>query len=182
MKEKILAKAISGDKKAFAKIYNELFDGLWRYIMSRIGDKDITSDITSESFIALYENIKNIDESRAVKSYLYQIAKSKMTKHYKKEKSQPLSAYDLDWVEIKDDFSDSKDKRETREQNRVHVEKILAELPDNYCEVLRLRFLSELKISEVAEILDKTESNIKVIQHRALKKAKELISKGDIEL
>jgi RNA polymerase sigma-70 factor (ECF subfamily) len=170
MNKQILKKALKGDKKSFEKLYREYFDGLWRYVYSRIKLKDITSDIVSESFIALYENVKSIKHYKAVKSYLYKIAKNKLIKYYSREKTVNLSEFDLDRFEIQ-----QKETSKTQNKLIIKLEEILKKLPENYEEVLRLRFLANLKIKEVAKILDKTENNVKVMQNRAIKKAKTLI-------
>jgi RNA polymerase sigma-70 factor (ECF subfamily) len=171
MNEKILKKALTGDKKAFGQLYNEYFDPLWRYVYSRIKNKEITSDIVSESFIALYENIKSIKYSKATKSYLYKIAKNKLIKFYSEEKTILLSEFSEDRIEIKKNT-----KRKISEKLIIKLEEILKKIPGNYEEVLRLRFLAGLKIREVAEILNKSEGNIKVLQNRAIKKAQALVN------
>ena len=170
MDEKLLKKVISGDKKAFSMLYQILFDALWAYVYSRIKNKDITSDIVSDSFISFYENAKNIKYTRAVKSYLYRIAKNKMIKYYKREKTLLLSEFDLDRVIVED-----RSEKKPPAKLILRLEKVLSKLPANYEDVLRLRFLSELKIKEVAELLGKSENNVKVTQNRAIKKAKKLV-------
>ena len=173
MDKKTLESAMAGDKKAFSKVYKEYFDGLWRYIYSRTKNKEVASDIVSESFIALYENIKNIRYARAIKSYLYRIAKNKMTKFFFEERSLSLSEFDLDRVEIKD-----REYTKRAEGLVVRLEEVLSRLPKRYEDVLRLRFLAGLKIREVAEVLGVSEGNVKVLQNRAIKKAQILV--GDL--
>lgn len=173
MKEDILKKLIKGDRAAFAKFYNEHFDALWRYTYSRIKCKETSSDIISDSFISLYENIKNIKHHKAIKSYLYRIVRNKMIKYYKRQKTVTLDESKLDRIELSDKSDESISDGKRRKKLSIQLEKILTRLPKNYEEVLRLRFLADLKIKEVAKILDKSENNVKVIQNRAIKKAKE---------
>lgn len=185
MDEKTLAKALSGDKKAFSLVYQHYFDDLWRWVYSRIKNKDITSDIISDSFIALYENITNIKHPKALKSYLYKITKNKMIAFYRSEKPINLSAFDLDRLQVSGNQvagnSDNNNSKvvleETSKNFEVKLEDILKKLPEAYEEVLRMRFIAGMKIREVAEILGKNEGNIKVIQNRAIKKSKELVFK-----
>jgi RNA polymerase sigma-70 factor (ECF subfamily) len=47
-------------------------------------------------------------------------------------------------------------------------------LQENYRQVLELRFLFKYSVKETAEIMKTTEANIKVMQHRALKKAQSI--------
>jgi RNA polymerase sigma-70 factor (ECF subfamily) len=167
--EDILKKAISGDKKSFETIYNEYFNLIWLYIFSRIKDREQASDIVSDSFISLYENIKFIKFPKAVKSYLFKIVKNKLIKYYSREKTVSLTDFDLDRLNI-NNITNSISKDSSK--SFLKIEAILAKLPKVYEEVLRLRFLSGLKIKEAAEVLNKSENNIKVIQNRAIKKAR----------
>ncbi len=51
-------------------------------------------------------------------------------------------------------------------------------LPDNYREVIVLRFANNLTITEIAEIIGENENAVSVRIHRALKKLKELLTHG----
>lgn len=171
MNVKVLKNVLKGDKDAFAKLYDEFFTPLWRYVYARTSSRSVTSDIVSDSFTSLYENRKSIKYAKAVKNYLYKIARNKIFQYYKREKTIQLSEFETDRLE-----KPERSKKENSKEVLKNVEKVLKNLPENYSEVLRLRFISGLKIREVAELLDKTESNIKVIQHRAVKKAQKLFS------
>jgi len=172
--EDILKKAILGDNKSFEIIYNEYFKLIWLYVLSRIKDREQASDIVSDSFISLYENIKFVKYPKAVKSYLFRIVKNKLIKYYSREKTIPLSDFDLDRINL-----GNTSRKSSNKSNKLilKMENILRRLPKIYEEVLRLRFLSGLKIKEAAEILNKSENNIKVIQNRAIKKAKVIVYK-----
>lgn len=176
MDEKTLKKALKGDRNGFEQVYREYFDGLWRYVFSRIRNREIASDIVSDSFIALFENIKNIKYPKALKSYLYKIAKNRMIKFYSEEKPRSITDFELDRLTF--DKSEVEKESNHEHQNtgsKIKLEEVLKNLPENYSEVLRLRFLSGLKVKEVAEILEESEGNVKVLQNRAIKRSKEII-------
>ncbi len=182
MTEKTLKAAIDGNKDAFKDIYEALFDNLWKYTRSRCANSEIASDITAESFAALFENIENIKYTKAVKTYLYRICQNKLKHWYKREKSVSFENTSLDEVIADQDslfekqelIERTKQKNQNNKKVTLKVEEILKNLPESYEEVLRLRFLAKLKIKETAEIMDTSEGNIKVMQHRALKKAKKI--------
>ena len=52
----------------------------------------------------------------------------------------------------------------------------MQEIKEEYREVIIFRFINELSIKEIAEILDKTKGNVRVLVYRALKALKELLS------
>ncbi|MBN1618461.1 RNA polymerase sigma factor [Candidatus Dojkabacteria bacterium] len=182
----IYTQAIKGDKEAFETIYVELYDGLWRYVYSRIKNPDFSSDIVSESFIALFENLRNIQNVKAIKSYLYKIAINKMNAFYANNQTVPNLLFDADDILVAND-TDIEDadgyfqrmESATSKQKSIKLEAILSKLPARYQEVLRLRFLSNLSIKEVSDVMDISEGNVKVLQNRAIKKAKEIINSNE---
>ncbi|MCG2698380.1 hypothetical protein L6307_04840, partial [Candidatus Parcubacteria bacterium] len=52
----------------------------------------------------------------------------------------------------------------------------LQELKDEYREAIVMRFVNELSISEIADILDKPKGNVRVLIYRAMKSLKELVN------
>ena len=48
-------------------------------------------------------------------------------------------------------------------------------------DVLTLRYFADLKIVQVAEVLGKTESSVKMISYRALHQLKKMYERGDVE-
>ena len=49
------------------------------------------------------------------------------------------------------------------------------QLGDKYREVLTLRFAAELSVAQIASVLGRTESSVKVLQHRGLMKLRGLM-------
>jgi RNA polymerase sigma-70 factor (ECF subfamily) len=169
-------------EKSLRDIYTLHFKSLWAFVYSRLRQKEVAEDIVADSFVALSVNFENIKDKNAIKSYLFRICINKMNQHYAREKTVNVSPAYLDHVAGVNSHRQSEDRKPQEERDNFDrelqslktVESILDQLPEKYEKVLRLRFLSGLKLKEVAEILDITVNNVKVIQHRALKKAKEL--------
>ncbi len=55
------------------------------------------------------------------------------------------------------------------------IESKLLELKDEYQEVIILRYVDELSISEISEIMEKPKGNVRVLLHRSLKALRELL-------
>ena len=51
------------------------------------------------------------------------------------------------------------------------VRALLADLPERYAEILRLRFLESRSLKDTARAMDISVGNAKVLQHRALQRA-----------
>ena len=61
-----------------------------------------------------------------------------------------------------------------QEQTAARARALLARLPENYRTVLSHRLLEGLSVAETARCMGTSEANVKVLQHRALKRAAEL--------
>ena len=55
------------------------------------------------------------------------------------------------------------------------------QLQANYQEVIILRFINQMSHAEVAEIMNTTESHVRVLQYRALHKMREIVAEVDNE-
>ena len=61
-----------------------------------------------------------------------------------------------------------------QEQTAARARALLARLPENYRTVLSHRVLEGLSVAETARRMGTSEANVKILQHRALKRAAEL--------
>ena len=64
-------------------------------------------------------------------------------------------------------------------ETQLTIEEVFAlvdELPEAQREVNRLRFGAGLNVAETAEALDKRQSNVKVLQHKGVKRLRELLA------
>src|SRR3989338_1308443 len=67
-------------------------------------------------------------------------------------------------------------KIETKAEMK-NIELVLRKMKDEYREVIILKFIEELSISEIAKILDKSKGAVRVLLHRALKVVRDLLAK-----
>ena len=55
--ESLVQRAKQGDQKAFARLYEENFDRVYRYVALRIGDKIEAEDMTQQVFVKALQSI-----------------------------------------------------------------------------------------------------------------------------
>ncbi|MBI4779125.1 RNA polymerase sigma factor [Candidatus Falkowbacteria bacterium] len=105
----------------------------------------------------------------------YKIARNLIIDHYRKNKDKEIVSLDGDnGIEVIDEKQSASRVMELKTDLLV-LETKLPELKDEYREVIILRFVNELSIKEVAEILDKSKGNVRVLIFRALKALRELL-------
>lgn len=68
----------SGNKKAFAEIYERYWGLMFHHVLKMIGDKDETKDLVQEIFTNLWLNIEQIESETNIAAYLYVSARNKV--------------------------------------------------------------------------------------------------------
>lgn len=159
------------DQHALTALYRKYVDSVYKFIYYRTGNREEAEDLTSETFIKMMKSLKSFSFDSTFKTWLLGIAKHTVLDYFRKyykNRTIPLENFlniDLGTLDKPQEIDKSKIER---------LSHLLKKLPKNYRDVLELRFLRGYSIKETALELDKTISNIKVMQYRALQKAREL--------
>ncbi len=168
--KQLVQKAKSGDHASFTKLYNAFFTPVYRYVFSRIHDKDTSDDIVQTVFIRWYNALPSYELKVSPLQYLFVIARRLLIDEY--GKIQTIS-FDEDFDEIIDETHSIEEELDIK----ITTEHILSQfknLSETHQEVLRLHFFGELTTEEIARILEKKEPAIRQIKHRALIALREL--------
>jgi RNA polymerase sigma-70 factor (ECF subfamily) len=164
---------IKGDKDSFSKLYDYFIDSIYKFIYFKVKDED-AEDLTELVFIKAWENRKKYKSKYgSFSSWLYTIARNTVIDHYRVTKEvYELNDYIPDDSEIADPQRITEDKL-TSERLREAINK----LPENYRDILLLRFIEDMEYNEIAEVLDKSEGAIRITQFRAIKSLREVLEK-----
>lgn len=166
------------DKQAFIEAYDLYIDQIFRFIYFKVGSREEAEDLSSVVFLKCWNYIYegNLQEDKSLKALLYKIARNTIIDHYRQQKNR--ATVSLENVEAMAIPADTQDPIEevatTIDFEKVIVEK-LPQLKEEYREVIILRFMNELSISEIAGVLGKTNGNIRVMIHRALASLQQLV-------
>lgn len=152
----------------FQEVYEIYVEAIYRFVYRRVGNRPDAEDITSQVFL---KALKNLDLDRtepSIARWLYQTAETTIADYWRRFYRYPVA----DPPGEQADMDRPGDPDEGRAASRVA--EILKRLPENYRRVLELRFLEGLSIKETAQRMGISESNAKVLQHRALRMAARL--------
>jgi RNA polymerase sigma-70 factor (ECF subfamily) len=164
--EKIINLAKQGDKSAMSALYELHFDTLYKFIRYKVNSDEVAEDIVSEAFIKAFENLNKFKGKSTFKSWIYTIARNILVDWYKSKDKN---------ISFDETYMNSQERDyKTDDADLNFLNEIMNELKDNYRQVLEHRFIYRMSIKETAEALDITAANVKVIQHRALKKAQKI--------
>jgi len=168
--ELLIQEAKNGEQGAFGELYDHYMPKIYRFVFFKIGVKHEAEDITHQVFSHAWENIKKY-ESRgfSISSWFYRIASNAVIDYYRTYKNN---------LQIENVSEEKFANEPTLEKdfdiglNIERVQKAIRLLEGDQQNVIIMKFVDELSNKEIAEVLEKTEGAIRVIQHRALKQLK----------
>lgn len=165
--KKLILSAKKGDAEAFEAVYLSLFTPLYRYVHSRVSDKELVNDICQQTFLQFYQALATYEPKKSPLAYLFTIAKHLLINHSVKKTFLP---FDEKLFETYEDTSVDIVKEISTQMLASSLEEYLLMLTKDEEDVIRLYFYSELSYKEISEILDKEEVYLRKIKERALKK------------
>ncbi len=172
--ERLLVDAAkAGDQAALSELYQTYFPRLYRYILARTGNSYDAEDLTEEVFMRVLEAIKRFEHRKApFSAWLFRIAHNAVISQRRKETARGRSSQLNDGMPV-----DSAGPEELVEK-RVALDEVMQaakSLPDAQRRVISLRFAAGLTVAETARAMGKGEGNVKVIQHKAIVKLREMM-------
>lgn len=179
IKDKILYLRLKQrDKEAFLKAYDLYVDSIYRFILFKVRSPEEAEDITSSVFLKTWDYIQNqkLKEYKTLKSFLYKVARNLVIDHYRKQARQKdvsINKDDGSSIDLPDEKQDTHDKIALDSDIQFLMQKLTL-LKDEYREAIVLRYVDDMSISEIANILEKNKGNVRVIIYRAIKALKEL--------
>lgn len=154
----------------FLKAYDEYADALFRYCVSKVSDRDVAKDLLQETFAKTWEYIAAGNEVANLKAFLYKTLNNLVIDTYRKKKAMSLDVLQEDGFDPPDEMQvqagEMEDGRRAMQQLRA--------IPEIYRDVIFMRYVNGLELSEIAEITGESENTVSVRIHRGIKKLKEL--------
>lgn len=152
-----------GNKESFEKIVIKHKDSIIYFIQRYVRSVDIAEDLAQDVFVYILIHKKNYKFEYSLKTYLYTIAKSKALNYIKREKR--IVALDENQFEDLEELEEKVFRNERTEK----LKKAIKKLKTDYQNAIYLADIEELSYKEIAHILKKTDSSVKVLIHRARK-------------
>ena len=173
----LVQRARQGDQEAFAQLYENHFDKIFRYVVIKIGNQTEAEDMTQQVFVRAYESIGSYQwQGIPFSAWLFRIAHNQMVDYVRKQSKNQTVWLD-ESLPIRDD-SDLEHDVETK----IEMEKVVIatkRLTEAQREVISLRFAGGLSITEAAKTMRKSEGAIKALQHSAILSLRKTLLAGE---
>jgi len=163
----ILFKASRGDSEAYGELFDKYSKPIYRFIYFKVATQEIAEDLTSQAFLKVWEYILEGKKIKQFKPFIYRTARNLVIDYYRTREKEELPLIYLS-EEIEEQLKVDPDK----EIDKENLEKLISTLKSDQREVIVLRYIEGLSIKEISNVVDKSNSNVRVIIHRALKELK----------
>lgn len=175
--EKELIEKAKKDPESFSLLYDRHYSQIFNYVLKRTADVEIAQDVTSETFLKVFKNIRFFKwRGISLSSWIYRIASNEIANFYRKRK-KVISLEKIPDPKAESDPLDEVIRAQEEIDKRrdfVILHEKISQLPPQYQEVIHLRFFEKKKIQEICEITGKKEGTVKSLLHRAIEKLKKL--------
>lgn len=161
---KVIQEIKDGEIYLFDNLIKKYYEKVYYYCYRHLDNMQAAQDLTQEVFMKVIKNIGNYKHYGKFENYLYVIAGNECKDFYKKE-----SKYILKEVE-----EYSSEEEISKLENKIIVQEALDKLSKKEREIIILRFYQDLKIKDIAKIMN---AGVSITKYR-LKKAMNIIGEN----
>ena len=153
------------------EIYKEYSTTVYKYLFCLTQNRDISEELTQETFAIAIEDIKKFRGECKLSVWLCQIAKHLWYKELKKRKKNANVSFE----EVNDNilYDESLEEIICEKEEKLKLFKDMQKLDEKSREVMYLRMVGNLSYEEIGEILGKTANWSRVTFYRAKQKIRE---------
>ena len=160
--------------EAFQKLLSTYQRPLYNHIRNIVLNHDDTDDVLQNTFIKIFQNLKNFKRESKLFSWMYRIATNEaLTFLNQKAKKGGITSETLQNKTIDNLKSDSYfDGNEIQ----IKLQKAIVALPEKQQLVFKMKYFEELKYEEISEILGTSVGALKASYHHAVKKIEAFVT------
>jgi RNA polymerase sigma-70 factor, ECF subfamily len=176
MMENIIKKRIKqvkkGDQNAFGEIVEIYKNNVFQLCYRMLGNRHEAEDMAQEAFIRAFVNIHTYNPNYKFSTWIFRIAtnlcidriRKKKPDYYLDEEVAGTEGLNM-YSKIPSNAPRPEDELESLELQEI-VQKEIVKLPEKYRSVIVLKYIEELSLNEISEILDLPLGTVKTRIHR----------------
>jgi len=162
------------DPAHFGSLYDRYFGDVFRFVLRRAGDRELTADVTQQAFLkAMLSLSKYEPRGLPFRAWLFRIALNELRMHWRKKKETVI---DLSFHQVK---GLSEEIELNMDEDDMHrLARALSRLDEARAQLIQLRYMDGLSFLEVSQVLGISEDAAKMRTHRTLATLRTYIAPG----
>ena len=168
----LLKRAHRFESQALGTLQQRFYQPIYRYIRYKVGDSQVSEDLTGEVFLRMLEAFKKGRGWHTTPdAWIFGIARNRVADYYRRRRLEEVTLPE----HLPAASEQSPGQQAIRQEEQDELVQAIARLGEEYREVILLRFIEELSINDVAEIMNRTPGAIKGLQYRAMRSLAKLM-------
>lgn len=162
-RERLLIERARRNPEAFGEVYSLYYDRIYAYVNGRVGCRETAEDIAADVFVLALQHLPRYEwRNVPFGAWLFRIAASQVAGYYRR--SRPSAQLH----ELMLDACVDPEEEALRHSAAGDVRDALATLGVDQRRAMELRYLRDMRASEIAREMGRTEASVKLLLHRGL--------------
>ena len=157
MDQELISKYLAGDEESLEILIKKYLKPIYNFTYRYAGNSQEAEDITQETFLKAWKNLKKFNPQKSFKTWIFSIAKNTAIDWLRKKKTIPFPDDIIETIADPSPFVPE-----------FSLTAVLEKLPTKYQIVLSLRYNDYFTFREIAEILEEPLHTVKSRHRRGL--------------
>jgi len=157
MDQELISKYLAGDEESLEILIKKYLKPIYNFTYRYAGNSQEAEDITQETFLKAWKNLKKFNPQKSFKTWIFSIAKNSAIDFLRKKKTVSLSDEEMEKIPDSVPFAPE-----------LSLATILEKIPPDYRMTLFLRYNDHFTFREIAESLGEPLNTIKSRHRRGL--------------
>ncbi|MCT2196004.1 RNA polymerase sigma factor SigW [Paenibacillus sp. p3-SID1389] len=164
--------ARKGDQEAFAELVDLYKDKLYHLGYRMLSNRHEAEDVVQETFLRVHKHWNRYDDKQKFSTWIYRIATNLCIDRLRKRKPSYYLDAEMNDQDGLDGYTLIPGDERTPEteyllsETQLTIHQAIEGLPAKYKSVIVLRYLQELSLQEISEVLDMPVTTVKTRVHR----------------
>lgn len=161
------------NKDNISALWDEITPKLYGYLVNILHDRELAEDVLQTTWLKAIQALPDFRKraGASFSSWLFVIARNECKQHWRKVGREVSFDPEIHDKEIVD----------SKEEDKIFINQIMAQFSENDRELIRLRYLADLSLNDIARILKINSVTVRVRIHRALTFAKNVLKNKNYE-
>lgn len=167
---KLTKKAIRGHAESYGKLIEHYKEYLYKTAMLSTKNEDVALDVVGDCILKGFQSIRTLKEAKYFKTWITRILYNAINDYYRKE----LSGDNIENVHI------AMSEEAISSEEKMDLYQAIDLLSEKYRTVIILKYFDELKVSEIAYVMEIPVGSVKAYLSRAREELKHLLMEEDL--
>lgn len=164
--------ARNGDRQAFEELVDMYKDRIYHLAYRMLNFSTEAEDVVQDTFLRVYMNMDRYDENQKFSTWIYRIATNLCIDRLRKRKpnysldAEMPDGEGADWYSLLPSDQDTPEEEFVLSETQEQIRKAIQTLPEKYKSVVVLRYLHDMSLQEIGDVLGMPVTTIKTRVHR----------------